>query len=309
MSFRRFPPIDFNRADTGNGSAFLSIALYGPQNDHCLTVDRSAAARVDRLRVNCRNQTAEVLSVLRAWAPKLMPFSPFIACSVIGPHAIHVKNCLSPSSQEHLAEDGALPRGIDILRLCLKRHAWYWELGTLLLGSYSPRLSDRGVNFFRDANLFCPGIRGGPNQRKALCPRGRKFLLERQRKGDNTAHSIARTRSHDFSMRVRIEVPEKHCKMGTGPLVKIIRSMLVLRRGIGFSSISICRDCTGITSKCLCNQRDGISEGASKRNICCLACLPAAALMPGTEGLTRLPEREFWVPLPTEDVKREPLDS
>lgn len=63
-----------------------------------------------------------------------MPFSPFLACAIVGPHAIHVENCLSGSSGSHALDERTPNEDFEMLKLCLKRHAWYWELGGLLLG-------------------------------------------------------------------------------------------------------------------------------------------------------------------------------
>ncbi|RVX74083.1 hypothetical protein B0A52_01915 [Exophiala mesophila] len=89
----------------------------------------SSPAMIERLRDSGHSQTNEILSAIRAWAPKSMPFSPFLACAIVGPHAIHVENCLSGSSDvSNTSNDD-----FEMMKLCLKRHAWYWELGDLLL--------------------------------------------------------------------------------------------------------------------------------------------------------------------------------
>lgn len=67
-----------------------------------------------------------------------MPFSPFVACTILGPHAVNVGNCLPRNVEGTNAADADGPDlDIELLKLCIKRHAWYWPIGTLLLGAFS----------------------------------------------------------------------------------------------------------------------------------------------------------------------------
>jgi hypothetical protein len=82
-----------------------------------------------------RPSTLNMLHAIQTWAPEYMPFSPYMACTLLGPHGIHIENILfqrvlSGPQSEH----DTLDLDIDLLKLCLKRHSCYWDIGKFLLG-------------------------------------------------------------------------------------------------------------------------------------------------------------------------------
>jgi hypothetical protein len=115
--------------------ASVHDALWKSKEEQSAGTRRSDDVWKDRPYLNhSKRNTAGMLLILRNWAPEYMPFSPFIACTIMGPYAVHVENCLPHCAGDgNLVEPNGLGLDIEMLKLCLKRHAWYWEIGSLLL--------------------------------------------------------------------------------------------------------------------------------------------------------------------------------
>jgi hypothetical protein len=108
--------------------AHTMIAKAGHKIQHSTVSDES-------LFYQTRPSTLNMLHAIQTWAPEYMPFSPYMACTLLGPHGSHIENILvqrglSGPQSEH----DPLDLDIDLLKLCLKRHSCYWDIGTFLLG-------------------------------------------------------------------------------------------------------------------------------------------------------------------------------
>ncbi|KAH8816609.1 fungal-specific transcription factor domain-containing protein [Xylogone sp. PMI_703] len=77
--------------------------------------------------------TQKVIRAIRAWAPERMPFSPHVACTILGHHCMHIQNVrkYTRGEQYHGSDEAELE--IELVKLSLKRHAVYWGLATHLI--------------------------------------------------------------------------------------------------------------------------------------------------------------------------------
>ena len=95
----------------------------------------TAAYSRETLIQHCSRYTNEIVRAVRLWSPDYISVaSPFIACTIIGPEAVHVQQCRQYDSKQG---NGDKQHAIDgeMLELVIKRFADYWRLGSMLLGT------------------------------------------------------------------------------------------------------------------------------------------------------------------------------
>ena len=80
----------------------------------------------------CVQRGHDIISVVRAWTPDYIAYTtPFIACSIVGPAAMHF-----PSSRSGCKEVQMTNVDRELVLLAINQFATYWNIGALLIGTF-----------------------------------------------------------------------------------------------------------------------------------------------------------------------------
>ena len=85
-----------------------------------------------KLASKCVQHGHDIVRVVRAWTPDYIAYTtPFIACSLVGPAAMHC-----PSSRSSCKEMQMTNVDRELVLLAINQFARYWNIGALLIGTF-----------------------------------------------------------------------------------------------------------------------------------------------------------------------------